>query len=399
MTDRPSKPKLMYLISEDWFFCSHFMERALAARDAGYDVVVIARERAHGAKIRRAGLRLLPVNFNRCGINPIRETALLLRICLAYQRERPDVLHHVASKPILYGSLAAIASLRSPAIVNAPVGMGYVFSSPQRLARLLRPLLCLGYRLLLNPRGSRVIFENPDDAGDFVANGFVRQADSIVIRGAGIDVQKFQPVVPPPGPPVVALVARMLRDKGVYEFVEAAHRLHEAGSDARFVLIGNCDPGNPASIRSEQLGSWHGHKGVEWWGSQEDMVSAWHQVHIACLPSSYREGLPKALLEAAACGLPIVTTDAIGCREVVRNGYNGFLVPARNINALANALNILLSDADLRRTMGIRSRVRAEREFSSEQVNSETVAVYRSLASTTVTSDALRPKWGSASAH
>jgi glycosyltransferase involved in cell wall biosynthesis len=389
----------MYLITEDWFFCSHFMERALAARDAGYDVVVMARERAHGAKIRSAGLRLLPVNFSRCSINPIKEMVLLLRICLAYRRERPDVLHHVASKPILYGTLAAIASLRNPAIVNAPVGMGYVFSSKQRLARLLRPFLRLAYRFLLNPRGSRVIFENPDDAGDFVENGFVRRADSIVIRGAGIDVQKFQSVTPPPGRPVVALVARMLRDKGVYEFIEAAHRLHDAGSDARFVLIGDPDPENPASVPSEHLRSWHGRKGVEWWGWQEDMISAWHQVHIACLPSSYREGLPKALLEAAACGLPIVTADAIGCREVVQNGVNGFLVPVGDVQALATALNVLICDADLRERMGEQSRMRAEREFTSGQVNSETLAVYRSLANTTITGNALHVEWGVASGH
>jgi len=200
-----------------------------------------------------------------------------------------------------------------------------------------------------------------------------------VIRGAGIDVRKFQPASSPPLPPVVALVARMLRDKGVCEFVEAAHRLHEAGVAARFVLIGDPDPENPASIPSEQLRAWHGKKGVEWWGWQENMISTWHQVHIACLPSSYGEGLPKALLEAAACGLPIVTTDAAGCREVVRNGDNGMLVPVGDALALAKALRILISNADLRRRMGKRSRARAEREFSSERVISETLAVYRCL--------------------
>jgi glycosyltransferase involved in cell wall biosynthesis len=376
------KPRLMYVISEDWFFYSHFFERALAARDAGYDVVVMTRERTHGQKIRGAGIRLLPVNFSRRSINPVHEFLSLLRIYLAYRRERPDVLHHVASKPVLYGSLAALFFHHKPAIVNAPVGMGYVFSSPDRLAKLLRPCLRLGYRLLLNPRRSRVIFENPDDAAYFVQNGVVRPTDTVVIRGAGIDVTKFQPVNFPAGPPVVALVARMLRDKGVYEFVEAAHRLHEAGVAARFVLVGDPDLENPASVPSEQLRAWHGQKAVEWWGWRENMISTWHEVHIACLPSSYGEGLPKALLEAAACGLPIVTTDAVGCREVVRNGDNGLLVPMGDTQALAKALRILISDADLRRRMGRQSRVRAEREFSSEQVIRETLAVYRSLADT-----------------
>ncbi len=378
--EQERKPKLMYVISEDWFFCSHFLERALAARDAGYDVVVMTRERAHGQEIRAAGFRLLPVNFDRRSINPVKEIAVLLRIYFAYRRERPDVLHHVAAKPVLYGSLAAIFLRRKPAIVNALVGMGYVFSSQHRLARWLRP--SLGYRLLLNPRRSRVIFENPDDAADFVKNRVARATDIAVIRGAGVDVEKFQPVDAPPGPPVVALVGRMLRHKGVHEFVEAAHRLREAGVVARFVLIGHPDPENPSSIPLEQLRSWHGRNSVEWWGWREDMVSTWHQVHIACLPSYYREGLPKALLEAAACGLPIVTTDAVGCREAVRNGDNGLLVPVRDARALADALRMLISDASLRTRMGKQSRIRAEREFSSERVISETLVVYRSLADT-----------------
>jgi glycosyltransferase involved in cell wall biosynthesis len=370
------KHKLIYVTSEDWFFCSHFLERALAARDAGYEVLVMTRERAHGETIRAAGIRLLPVNFSRRSINPVNELMSLLRIYLAYRRERPDVLHHVAAKAIFYGSVAALFLSRKLAIVNAPIGMGYVFSSREWLAQLLRPLIRLGYRFLLNPRRSRVIFENPDDAAYFVKNGIVHPADTVVIRGAGIDVRKFQPENSRAGPPVVALVARMLRDKGICEFVEAAHQLHEAGVAARFVLVGDPDPENPTSIPLEQLRSWHGQKGVEWWGWRENMISTWHQVDIACLPS-YREGLPKALLEAAACGLPIVTTDAVGCREVVRHGDNGLLVPVGDAQALANSLCILISDADLRKRMGKRSRARAEHEFSSERVIGETLEIYR----------------------
>jgi glycosyltransferase involved in cell wall biosynthesis len=270
-------------------------------------------------------------------------------------------------------------SPRRPAIVNAPVGMGYVFSSGQLMARLLRPGFRLAYRLLLNPRRSRVIFENPDDAAWFTNNGVVRPGDAAVIRGAGIDIGRFQPVPAPAGPPVVALAARMLRDKGVCEFVEAAHRLHDAGVAARFVLVGDPDPKNPASIPAEQLRAWSGQKGVEWWGWQDDMAAVWRQVHIACLPS-WREGLPKTLLEAAACGLPIVTTDAVGCREVVRNGDNGLLVPVGDAPALAKALHVLISDADLRDRMGAQSRAMAEREFSSDRVIRETLKVYRALS-------------------
>jgi glycosyltransferase involved in cell wall biosynthesis len=372
-------PKLMFVISEDWFFCSHFLERAVAAQAAGYDVAVMTREQAHGEKIRAAGIRLLPMNFNRRSINPASELLSLLKIWLACRRERPDVLHHVAAKAIFYGSMAALLCRHRPAIVNAPVGMGYVFSSEQLMARLLRPCFRLAYRLLLNPRRSRVIFENPDDAAWFMNSGVVRPADAAVIRGAGIDTGKFQPVAAPDGPPVVALVARMLHDKGVCEFVEAAHKLHDAGITARFALVGDPDPGNPGSIPVEQLKSWHGRKGVEWWGWQDDMAAVWRRVHIACLPS-LREGLPKALLEAAACGLPIVTTDTVGCREVVRNGDNGLLVSVGDVPALAKALRVLISDADLRDRMGRQSRAMAEREFSSDRVIRETLRVYESLS-------------------
>jgi glycosyltransferase involved in cell wall biosynthesis len=374
-------PKLMYVISEDWFFCSHFLERAVAARAAGYDVAVMTREQAHGEKIRAAGIRVLPMNLNRGGLNPVSEFLSLMKIWFACRRERADVLHHIGAKAIFYGSLAALLSRRRPAIVNAPVGMGYVFSSEQLMARLLRPGFRLAYRLLLNPRRSRVIFENPDDAAWFMNNGVVRPDDAAVIRGAGIDIGKFRPVPAPGGLPVVALVARMLRDKGVCEFVEAAHRLHDMGVAARFVLVGDPDPENPASIPAEQLRSWHGQKGVEWWGWREDMAAVWRDVHVACLPS-WREGLPKALLEAAACGLPIVTTDTVGCREVVRNGDNGLLVPVGDVPALAKALGVLISDADLRGRMGKQSRARAEREFSSDRVIRETLWVYRSLSNT-----------------
>lgn len=371
------KPKLLYLITEDWFFCSHFIERAVAARKAGYDVLVVAREQAHGDRIRAAGLRLIPLEFARRSLNPLRELRLLLAILRIYRQERPDIVHHIAAKPILYGSLAA-RLVSVPSIVNAPVGMGYAFSSNDRIARFIRPLLQLGFRLLMNPSGSRVIFENGDDLESFVEAGSVKRTETVLIRGAGIDLVRFHPKVQPIGVPVVVLIARMLRDKGVVEFVAAARQLHDQGVAGRFALVGDPDPGNPASIPLATLNSWNGHNNVEWWGWREDVAAVLSEASIACLPS-YREGLPKSLLEAAACGLAIVTTDAPGCRDVVVDGGNGFLVPVRNVEALATALKKLMLDPVLRARMGARSRVRAKEEFSSERVIGETLAVYAQL--------------------
>lgn len=369
--------KILYFISEDWFFCSHFLERAVAARAAGYEVVVLTREKDHGERIRNAGLKLIPTDFERRSVNPLREFWLLQFVYRIYARERPDIVHHIAAKPIFYGT--AVAKLLGIAsVVNAPVGMGYAFSSSDAKAILLRPLIKLAYRLLLNPKGSRVIFENAHDLNTFVHSGVARQADTVLIRGAGIDLNVFQPRPEHAGVPVVMLIARMLRDKGVMEFLDAAEQLHASRVSARFVLVGDPDPGNPASISEETLQSWNGRSGVEYWGWREDIAAVLRQAHIVCLPS-YREGLPKSLLEAAACGLPIVTTDAIGCRDVVEDGVNGYLVPVKESGPLAEALEKLIKNPVLRSKMGERGRQRAETEFSSERVIFETLAVYAQL--------------------
>lgn len=374
--------KLLFLVTEDWFFCSHFLTRAVAAREAGYEVLVVARERQHGETIRRAGLRLVPLEFSRRSMNPWRELRLLWAIWRIYLHERPDVVHQIAVKPILYGSLAArLAGVR--AIVNAPVGMGYVFSSDDRRARLLRPFLRLAYRFLMNPPGSRVVFENRDDLSSFVEQGTVEPGAAVLIRGAGVDVARFSPLAGQRDAghvPVVMLVARMLRDKGVAEFVAAAHRLHEAGVVARFVLVGDPDAENPASIEEARLREWHGQAGVEWWGRREDMPAVFAEADVVCLPS-YREGLPKVLLEAAACGRALVATDVPGCREIVIDGKNGLRVPPRDAVALAAAIHRLLADEALRKAFGRCGREMVEANFSDETVVRQTLAVYGDLLS------------------
>lgn len=383
--------KLLFLITEDWFFCSHFLTRAIAAREAGFDVVVAARERRHGEIIRAAGLRFVPLPFDRRSMNPLRELRQLAMIWRLYRRERPDIVHHIAVKPILYGTLAArLAGVRG--IVNAPVGLGYVFSSADRTARNLRPWFRLAYRWLMNPVGSRVIFENGDDLAAFVAEGAVRQADAVLIRGAGVDVTRFrlEPDARLIGTnveknaeenavPVVMLVARMLRDKGVVEFVAAARFLKKSGVAARFVLVGDPDPENPASLDEATLRAWHDGHVIEWWGRREDMPEVFAQADIVCLPS-YREGLPKVLLEAAASGCARVATDVPGCREAVIDGEDGLLVPPRDMLALAAAIRRLLDDVVLRTALVCRARTRVEQEFSDAIVVSQTLAVYRGMA-------------------
>ena len=371
------RKKLLFLVTEDWYFCSHRLPPARAAQAAGYDIVVATRVGSRGADISAEGFKLIPIDLQRRSRNPFRELTTIAQIVKIYLQERPNVVHHVALKPVLYGSLAACL-VRGPAVVNALAGMGFLFSSSSRLASVLRAVVSRLFRLLLNAGRNLLILQNPDDEAMLVNAGLVAAKRVRLIRGSGVDIQRFAPTPEAPTTPVVMLPSRMLWDKGVGEFVEAAQLLRTRGSTARFVLVGNGDPDNPASISEGQLKAWHDSGVVESWGHCSDMPATLAQAHIVCLPS-YREGLPKVLLEAAACGKPLIATDAPGCREIVRHGENGLLVPLRNAAGLADAIERLLGDADMRHAMGQKGRRLVELAFSEAKVAQQTLAVYREL--------------------
>lgn len=367
--------KLLFLVTEDWYFCSHRLPLAVAASAAGFDVVVATRVREHGQIIRDAGIRVIPFELSRRGGNPLMEIARLVRL---YRRERPDLLHHVAMKPVLYGSIAArLSGIRN--VVNAVAGLGWLFMSGRVVARMLRPVVRGLLVRIMSAPWVRTIVQNSDDLALLTKLG-VPQDRLRLIRGAGVDTMAFAPTDEPEGLVTVVLVSRMLWDKGVGEFVEAARRLHDEGIKARFVLVGAPDPANPSAVPLETLRAWDGQFGVEWWGHRADMPQVLADAHIVCQPS-YREGLPKTLLEAAACGRPIVTSDAPGCREIVRDGDNGLLVPVKDAASLAAALKVLITDNGLRNKMGVRGRERVIKEFAMEKVIEETLMVYRELVS------------------
>ena len=371
--------KVLFVVTEDWYFVSHRLALAVAAQDAGFEVVVATRVGRHGEAIRAAGIRLVPFGLARSYGNPVREILALVRL---YRRERPDIVHHVALKPIMYGALAARLA-RVPAQVNAVVGLGWLFTSAKGVMRLIRPAARWTLASLLRTRASLTIVQNPDDRA-LLIRSHLPESRIRLIRGAGVDTTVFAPAPEPAGPVCIVLAARMLWDKGVGEFVEAARLIRQAGVQARFVLVGDPDPDNPASVPEATLRGWHGQDGVEWWGRRDDMPSVYQAAHIACLPSYYREGLPKVLLEAAACGRPLVTTDAPGCREVVQDGDNGILVTPRDAQSLARAMRKLIEDEKLRHAMGKRGREIMLKDFSSEQVVRETLAIYRELVASAV---------------
>jgi len=369
---KTSHPKVLFFVTEDWFVCSHWLPLIVGAKDAGFEVVVVTRVSKHADKIRQHGVKVVPFEISRRGSNPFREFFTVLRLARIYRKEKPDIVQHIAMKPILYGSLVAHL-MRVPHKVNWVAGMGWLFVSKSRRALIMKSAVRRMLGLLL--RGTSVIVENKDDHAIISSLGVLEQHINLV-RGAGVDTSLYAPSPEPEGDPLIVLPARMLLDKGVAEFVDAARQLRERGVKARFALVGEPDEGNPASVSRAQLLAWQNEGVVEWWGRHEDMPQVMARSHIVCLPS-YREGLPKSLLEAASCERSIVTTDVPGCREIVRDGDNGLLVKARDATALADALAELLADPELRHRMGQRGRQRVLSEFAQERIVEQVLAIYR----------------------
>ena len=366
------KTKLLIFVTEDWVFCSHRLSLGEAAVQAGFEVLLVTRVRNHAKLIENVGIRIINLEHYRGRLNLILELWVLLKLCWIYKTERPDLVHHVALKPVLYGSL--IASLLRIRQINAITGLGWIFISNSKIARILGRFLELVLRYTLSR--SICILQNPDDI-KWIENLQIKNPSIRLIPGAGVDIQKFhQKNKIVSDDLVVMLLSRMLYDKGIVEFVEAARLLREKGQKARFVLVGNPDLENRGSVSLTKLEEWQRDGLVEWWGHSDDVAGCYNQAAIACLPS-YREGLPKSLLEAAACGLPIVTTDVPGCREVVNHEDNGLLVPVKNSIALAEALRDLLENSELRQKMGKRSREIVEKKFVVKIVIDATLSVYR----------------------
>lgn len=372
------RPKLVFLVTEDWYFVSHRLELAIAAREAGYEVVVATRVGRHEARIAAAGLRVRRVDFDRAGLNPIRDFGTLLAIAKVYRQEAPDLVHHVALKPIILGSIAArLAGVKG--IVNALAGLGYVFSGADTRSKLLRYVIKPALRLALSGSKAALIVQNQDDLRRVIAEK-LSTADRIhLIRGAGVNPAAYRPVQAGSETPLVILPARLLREKGVDEFVAAARAIRARGIKARFALVGAPDLANPSSVTQAEIDAWVEEGVVEYWGWQDDMPAVLSQAQIVCLPTSYGEGLPKSLLEAAAAGCAIVTSDNPGCTELIESGVTGWLAPMGQTAALTAALQEAIQRPDLRAQFGAAARALIATDFSTARVTAETLDVYRRL--------------------
>lgn len=366
--------RLLFVVNNPDFFLSHRLGVGLAALASGYDVHVATPLGRGVDTIRGHGFVHHAVPLARSSARPDQELTTLVAIGRLYASTQPDIVHHVTIKPVLYGGVASrMVGVR--AVVHAVSGLGYVFLARGPVAEARRRLVLAAYRLAFRHPNMRVIFQNEDDRSIFVDAGIVRRCDTVLIRGSGVDLARFQPSPEPEETFTVLLPTRMLVDKGVRETVDAARQLRGAGLVMRLLLAGPTDAGNPACIPPDEIRSWQREGLVEWLGERDDIPALMRASNVVCLPS-YREGLPKALIEAAASGRAIVTTDVPGCKEVVRDGDNGLLVPMRDSVALATALASLATDPRLRARMGQSGRIRAEREFDLAAVVRDTLAIY-----------------------
>lgn len=373
----PTRPKLLFLATEDWFFASHFLGFARAAQAAGCDAIVAARVREHRAVIEATGARVIPVDAERRAVGPLALVNTARRYRALMRAEKPAIVHCIALKPVLLGGLAARLA-GAPNLVLAPTGLGYLWTADGLTARLGRLAVRSGIKALNVPR-ARFLFENRDDPAEFGLDPG-DETKVAIVSGAGVSPDDF-PVQPMPegGPLRVAVVARMLRSKGITEAVEAVRRARAKGADIALELWGEPDPANPGSIAREELERWSKEPGIAWRGRSTKVQDVWRTNHVAMLLSHGGEGLPRTLVEAAASGRPIVTTDVPGCRDVVQDGIEGRRVPPRDAEAAAEALVALAADAELRQRMGQAARARFERDMTDAAVNGRVERLYRGL--------------------
>ncbi|WP_260418008.1 glycosyltransferase family 4 protein [Pseudomonas cichorii] len=367
-------PRLLFIVNVDWFFLSHRLPLALAAKEAGFEVHLACAITDRADEIEACGIKVHKLDIDRQSASPAQAVKLFIKLFTLMRTLAPSAVHLVTIKPVLIGGLAARLA-RVPRVIAAISGLGFVFTAQGCTAHIRRLLVSTLYRLALSRKNVRMIFQNEDDQEILKRNVDIEDSQIVRIRGSGVDLSTWLASPLPDMPPVVMMASRLLKDKGVVEFVEAA-RILRGYRSTRFVLVGSVDSGNPTSLLQEELMTWVNEGVIEWWGPRNDMSAVLPMAHIVVLPS-YREGLPKVLIEAAACGRAVVTTDVPGCKDAVDPDVSGLLVEVRNPQAIANGVKRLLDDAEKLKKMGVAGRRLAEDAFDIREVVAQHMKLYQ----------------------
>ena len=369
--------KLFIVVNVDWFFLSHRLPVALAARDAGWDVTIVTADTGKLKEIEKHGLKVIDLPMSRSGMNIIEELKTLRFLYYLYRKEKPDVVHHVGMKTILWGTLAAKFS-KVNGVVNAISGLGWFFAEDNK--GFLSMVMPMALRFSHNRPNLLCIFQNDDDWNLYVRHRIIRHEQGRFIKGSGVDLKDYcYTPEPSEGKIKVILTARMIVEKGIFLLTEAAERLrHKYGQTVEFQLIGGLDD-HPDAITKEQMDAVCDGKYIKWLGYRTDVRDLLKACHIVAFPSYYMEGLPKSLIEANAVGRPIITSNSVGCKEAVIDGYNGFLIEPKDVDALTERLDQLIKDKSLRMKMGKNARDYAEKYFDIEDVKGKHLAIYQEL--------------------
>jgi glycosyltransferase involved in cell wall biosynthesis len=377
-----NKRKILFVVTEDWAFSSHRIPTANAARDAGFDVVVSAREGSHRHAIEEMGFRFIPWRVKRKSLNPFYELRAIFNLIKIFYTERPTVAYNVTLKPIIYGSIAARFA-GTPHTINLFAGLGAWFILKRLSLRLIRAAVMPLLKYIHAEPGTWLMVQNSDDKNDLAKLGIGNPERTVLVPGSGIDANSFTLMPEPDGPLTAVFLSRMLWDKGVGETVEAARLLKAKGRNIRIVLVGDPDTENPGHVPDQMLKTWDDEGVIEWWGRKKNVQAVWAKAHVALLPSYYREGIPRSLLEGAACSRPMIGADAPGCRDLVRDGKNGILVPPRDAKAIAEALIRLDEDFELRQRLGKEARKDVEENYSTDAVGGQIKALLEDLVDKT----------------
>lgn len=372
--------KILFIVNVDWFFISHRLPIAQNALESGYEVVIACRFTGHKVELSGMGFKVIDIPFNRSGSGLFSELNTIKAIKKVIDEVQPSIIHAVTIKPVLYTGLMLKIVKRDIPFVAAISGLGYVFSASTSRAKITKLIASFFYKIALSQKYKTIIFQNTSDEAILTIVAKLSTKDKALIKGSGADLSVYNYFPEMNNNTInIVMACRLLKEKGVYQYIDAAKIVKDHFLNVKFLLVGTPDVENPNTVSQDEIDSWASQGLISYLGHRSDIPDVFAESNIVCLPSFYGEGVPKVLIEAAACGRAIVTTDNPGCRDAVIDGETGIVVPVRDASALASAIMKLIADPVLRLSMGKKARLFAEQEFDVKNVVSKHMEIYRTL--------------------